>query len=270
MSAEKLILFTDLDGTLLDLDSYSYEPAAEALRLVRDRDVPLVFCSAKTRLEQEHYRHRLGIRDPFIVENGSAIFIPKDCFSFLFPYQKTAAGYRVIELGVSYRKIRAALEKVRTETSIDFQGYGDMSVEQVAAATGLDTEAAQRAMAREYDETFLLKCSEQEGKKLETALGREGIHCTHGGRFHHALGPNDKGMAIVLLTELYRKKFGQVRTAGIGDTVNDAPMLAAVDIPFLVQRPGGDWEKLDQPNLRKMPAVGPAGWSLAVRELLGS
>ena len=270
MSAEKLILFTDLDGSLLDLDSYSYEQAEEGLRLVRDRDVPLIFCSAKTRLEQEHYRDRLGIRDPFIVENGGAIFIPKDCFSFLFPYQKTVGGFRVIELGLPYRKIRATLEKVRAETSIDFQGYGDMSVDEVAAATGLDTEAAKRAMAREYDETFLLKCSEQDGKKLETALSREGIHCTYGGRFHHALGPNDKGMAVTLLTELYRRKFGEVRTVGIGDTVNDAPMLAAVDVPFLVQRPGGDWEKLDQPNLQKVPGVGPAGWSLAVRELLGS
>ncbi len=56
----KLVIFTDLDGTLLDRDTYSFEPALPALRLIRQKDIPLVLSSSKTRAEIEFYRERIG------------------------------------------------------------------------------------------------------------------------------------------------------------------------------------------------------------------
>ncbi len=46
---KKLIIFTDLDGTLLDLHTYSFEKSLPGLGLLRQKNVPLVFCSSKTR-----------------------------------------------------------------------------------------------------------------------------------------------------------------------------------------------------------------------------
>ena len=70
----KPVIFTDLDGTLLDRAGYSYAPAVPALERLRRNKIPLVFCSAKTRAEQEVYRKEIEIYDPFIVENGGAHF----------------------------------------------------------------------------------------------------------------------------------------------------------------------------------------------------
>lgn len=75
-----LIIFTDLDGTLLHPMTYSFEEAMPALKLCRERGIPLILCSSKTRAEIEVYRQRLKNEHPFIPENGGGIFIPKRIF----------------------------------------------------------------------------------------------------------------------------------------------------------------------------------------------
>ena len=65
----KTVIFTDLDGTLLDRKNYSYEAAVDSINYLKDHKIPVIFCSAKTRQEQEYYRQIMGMFHPFIVEN---------------------------------------------------------------------------------------------------------------------------------------------------------------------------------------------------------
>jgi len=64
------IFFTDLDGTLLDHDTYSFEKAHQALEILRKKNIPLVLCTSKTRTEIGFYRKILKNSHPFISENG--------------------------------------------------------------------------------------------------------------------------------------------------------------------------------------------------------
>lgn len=270
MRRENIIIFTDLDGTLLDPYTYSYQEAKEAMGLVKSKGIPLIFCSAKTKPEQEFYQDALKINDPFIVENGGAIFIRKDYFSFSFKSQKSFSGYNVIEIGIPYKEIRRILEQVRAETKIVVKGYGDMSVNEVALETGLDPEAARRAMQRQYGETIKLEVSEKEIKRFRKTLTRRGLKCTFGGKFYGLMGPNDKGKAVTILAELYRKERGPIRTIGIGDSLNDTSLFCAVDLPILVQKPGGVWEDINLPNLYRAKGIGPVGWNKVIMKLLQS
>jgi mannosyl-3-phosphoglycerate phosphatase len=79
---KKKIVFTDLDGTLLDYSTYSFQKALPALSALKQADIPLVICSSKTKTEIEYYRDRLENHHPFISENGGGIFIPMDYFDF--------------------------------------------------------------------------------------------------------------------------------------------------------------------------------------------
>lgn len=76
----RIIIITDLDGTLLHPKTYSFEKAMPALRLIKEMGIPLVFCSSKTRTEVEVWRQRLENSHPFISENGGGIFIPDGYF----------------------------------------------------------------------------------------------------------------------------------------------------------------------------------------------
>jgi predicted mannosyl-3-phosphoglycerate phosphatase (HAD superfamily) len=55
----KVVIFTDLDGALLDRETYSFEPALPALRFIKEKKIPLIFVSSKTRAEIEGYRKKL-------------------------------------------------------------------------------------------------------------------------------------------------------------------------------------------------------------------
>lgn len=264
----KPVIFTDLDGTLLDLETYTYDLALPSIEYLRSQEIPIVFCSVKTRAEQEVYRKELQIEDPFIVENGGAVFIPRGYFRFHFDYHKAEDGYLVIELGIPYHQIREVLAQIRDDTGVNFRGFGDMSTEEVASLTSLDLEAAQRAKAREYDETVNLEATAEELDRFFDAIKKTGLNYTSGSRYHDVTGPNDKGKATRILIELFNRKSGPIKTIAIGDSPNDLPLLLAVDIPVLVQKPGGTWEEIDIPHLHRVEGIGPQGWARAIEEII--
>lgn len=265
---EETIIFTDLDGTLLDKNTYSYQGAQPGLDIVIDRGIPLIFCSAKTRAEQDVYRTELGIHHPFIVENGGAIFIPKDYFPFSFAYDRRHEDLLIIELGMPYEEIRDILVHIRDETGCDFKGFGDMSVEEVSRVTGLSIDLARRAKQREYDETVKFYARDEEVALCLQKIGNVGLNYAHGGRFYNVMGENDKGKAVNIVSDLYRRLYGTIKTVGLGDSLNDLPMLSAVDVPILVQKTKDSWETIELPNLYRVDGVGPAGWQKAITKMI--
>jgi len=258
------IIFTDLDGTLLDHDTYSFADAAPALRLLSQKRYPLVICTSKTRAEIEAVREKIGNADPFISENGGAVFIPRGYFTV--PVGRDCGDYLVIELGTPYDHLRAALGDIRSKTGCAVIGFGDMSVEEVARDAGLDRASARLARMREYDEPFVVPdpaCVDRVLAEIE-ALG---LRSTWGGRYFHLTGDNDKGRAVSLLADLFREEYGTVTTVGLGDSKNDLPMLAAVDVAVLVQKPDGSYEETDR-EVVHADGVGPDGWNRAVIQIL--
>ena len=147
-----LIVFTDLDGSLLDGTTYSYEAATPALTALRELGIPLVLVSSKTRAEMEPLRERLGHHDPFIVENGGAVFVPHGLFDFPLERMRTRSPYQVIELGLPYHMLREVLKQIEHAVETPLQGFGDLSVEAIMQATELPYADAILAKQREYDE----------------------------------------------------------------------------------------------------------------------
>ena len=118
----KAIIFTDLDGTLLD-EEYSFAPAERALERIKQDGIPLVVVTSKTRAEVEHIRSRLKNTDPFITENGGGIFIPGSYFPFPVQGEKLD-GYTLIRLGTDYRELRQALVRIRASSGKAIKGFG--------------------------------------------------------------------------------------------------------------------------------------------------
>jgi mannosyl-3-phosphoglycerate phosphatase len=263
-----LVVFTDLDGTLLDNDTYSFRESLPGVNLLKKEGIPIVLCSSKTRAEQEALRRELDIQDPFVVENGGAVFINENYFQMTHPYSKIDNGYQVLELGQPYVRIREVLTKVRDETNLPLLGYGDLSVEELASITGLSPEAAKLAMKREYEETIVTELAKADVQRLKSALKPYDLTLTRGGRFLSVKGPTDKGRAVIALTKLYRREHDKLATVGIGDSWNDIPLLSSVHIPILVQRPGRKWERIGIAGIKKIDGVGPAGWTIAIKKLL--
>lgn len=248
------LVFTDLDGTLLDAESYAFDAAQMALKRLQAAAVPVIFCSAKTAAEQAPLRAALNVDDPYIVENGSAIIMPN--------------GARQV-LGIEAAEIHRRLDLIRQKTGLAFQSFHEVDNAQVAEVTGLAIEAARRAQSRDYSATVFTPFDPAQTKRFQDACRQHNLKAPSGGRFFTVTGYDaDKGKAVRLLCEGYAQKWGSVRSVGIGDSPNDAPLLSAVDEAFQVQRPEGTWKDMEVPGMQRIPAIGPAGWALVIERLL--
>jgi len=267
----KIIVFTDIDGTLLDSRTYSFEAARPALRLLSEKNIPLVLCSSKTRVEIEHYRKKLDNRHPFISENGGGIFMPNGYFMAaarsIQVESKDEGQYQIIRLGARYKTLRSALCGLREE-GFSVTGFGDMNALEIASITGLPVEEAEMAKQRDFDEPFLYDGPQDKLELLLTSIHARGFRHTQG-YFLHIMGDSDKGKALAILQEFYRTTYGKIISVAIGDSLNDLPMLMNADFPIIVQKADGTYDaRLNIPNLKKAGGIGPEGWSKAITALV--
>jgi mannosyl-3-phosphoglycerate phosphatase len=270
-----LVLFTDLDHCLpIQADSVMEQakPAFDALKALR---IPVVLISGKTRAEIEPLRERLHHEDPFIVENGAAVFVPQHTFGFPLERSRRRSPYDVIELGTPYAMLRDVLKQIEDAVNTPLRGFGDLSLDEIMRATGLSRQEALRAKLREYGEPFLMQGPASLIEEVRRQIAARGLRCAQGDRFFHLAGANDASRAADILLRAYRRKWhsaglaDEVETVAIGDSVNDLPLLSNVDRPVLLQKPDGSYDaNADRPGLIRAPGIGWDGWSDAVLDLL--
>jgi len=260
------VVITDLDGTLLDRDTYSWEAARPAIEKLRRLDIPVVFCTSKTRAEVEEWRAELGNHHPFIVENGGALYIPAGYFRCSHPFTRKTDGYEVFEFGEPYAVLVEALAAAAAETGSSIEGFSGLSAEQIAQRAGISVRQAALAKRREYDEAFTITHGDR--RALLRAIERRGKRWMHGGRFYHITGRHHKGLAVMLLLRLLDEIHGEVVSIGLGNSSNDAELLRAVDRPVIVRSRNSSRLAHIIPNGIPTQLAGPEGWNRAVLEMI--
>lgn len=281
------LIFTDLDDTLLDHESYSWAEAMPALDLCQERGVPVILATSKTRLEIEPLHASLSISAPFISENGGGIFFPLEiCADAPFgtspldlvclenkqevvPSEIGEKRFWKVSLGVNYNCLVENLREIRHELGWDIRGFSDMNLAEISRLTGLDEEGARLASKREFDEPFILNDEYEDMAPLLEVAERRGLEITSGGRFFHLKGQNDKGIAMDLVVSWYRKDYEKILTIALGDSPNDFGMLERSDFPVLIKSTKDfSWLKNDMPELTMTEEIGPKGWNTAVIHIL--
>jgi len=247
------LVATDLDGTLLDGETYDFAAARTAVEALRRAGIPLVLCSSKTRAEMAPLAVAIGAEGPLVVENGGAVVDP--------------AG-SVLVLGAERARLLAELPGLAREAGVRVRSFAEMSAGEVGALTGLPPDQAERALRREYDEPFVLEDASgldaDADARLESAARRRGLQVTRGGRFHHLTGPTDKGRA---LRAILRAAPADGDVVALGNAPNDLPLLLAATRPIVMPRRDGTLDRelvARLPGAERAPGPGPAGWSAAV------
>ena len=259
VNTRRLIVFTDLDGTLLDQNTHSYQASLPALRKLQALKMPVILCSSKTRAEVEPLWRELALEEPFIFENGGAICLTPDYFPFALDDARSDGNLNIIELGSRIGELRAGLAEAARRLHIRVRSFGDMNPKDIAELTGLTRQQAQAAAQREYDEPFLIDEPSRE-RMLATALRMKGFTVTRGERFFHLSRGSDKGKAARLLMELYRKDGATASPWGWAIRPSDLALLLAVDRPILIRNPDRSWDSTitqNIPGIRKTMSIGP-------------
>ncbi len=248
------IVFTDVDGTLLDFETYQCPPEIrEAIARLREAGVPVVAVTSKPAAEVETIREMTGIL-PLAIAEGGAVLADLETGGRFLPGGEREPLVRFLE------GLRSAGWPVR--------GISSMTAAELAERTGLPLESARFALQREASEPFLFDEDTDEGRRqaFVQLAEKAGYRVVRGGRLYHLLGPGvDKGVAIRMFLATVPGT-QELPTAGIGDAWNDLPMLAVVDHPFLL---GSRVPETDVPiPLTRIEQEGPAGFEEAVNRFL--
>ncbi len=258
---EHWLVISDMDGTLLNHHDYQVEAALPKLEQLEQSGIPVIFNTSKTFEELNDWVSLLNNKHPFIIENGSAIYIPENYFAEdILTKQdfnlKTESDYRIIITGTEILPIQNYLKTIKPE-AINFT---QCSLSQAIDITGLSEQEAKAAQARQFSVPLMFEDKTKQEAFSEKAK-QDGFGILKGGRFLHILGLCDKCSSMQVLKDLYERSFK--KTYGLivlGDSQNDIAMLQQADIPVVVNSPSSDSIELDHANKIYTHNEAPEGW----------
>ncbi|MCM2679260.1 HAD-IIB family hydrolase [Echinimonas agarilytica] len=265
------LIFTDLDGTLLDHYSYSFEAAKTTLAYCSEQRIPVIANTSKTCAELIHIRKEINNSCPFIVENGAAIYLPKK----LFP----TAPEGCIDDGAlwqfSFSKNRQhwvdLLHHLKPRFQSLYTSFSNISIEDISQLTGLNLKQAERASQRQFGEPVLWHGNREDKALFVEAIEQLGGHVLQGGRFLHVGGSANKGTAMQWLKNIYTQQSPEIafETIALGDSDNDIDMLESADHAVVIASPIHDPLALKRTkNTIFTQSFGPIGWAESLSELL--
>lgn len=260
MSLNQLVIFTDLDGCLLNKADYDWSASRPVLQELQRRAIPVVLNSSKTAAEMRQLAEEFGLTgSPFISENGGVIQ-----WNDLGDDGQNSPQV----LGVTRDEIQSVLTPLSDH--FHFRSFTDLQIDGVMAATGLDRERATLASDRQSTEPLLWDDSEDSIDRFRQAIEHAGLTLTQGGRFWHVTGRNSKGAAMQQVAHKFKERSvtGEVMCAGIGDSAIDQSMLDVADYPIGIPVAGTLNVTINPTTGIVATQEGSAGWAEAVSLLL--
>lgn len=300
---------TDLDGTLLDHHTYEWEAAIPAIERLQALSIPIIFNTSKTVEEALELQRRFSqkdilLNDPVVVENGSALYVPKSHTlmaivnatqtSVTLPVGLSAPKISIntvgeyqgcceIVFGVSRSVLVEWLHSYRETHGLKLEGYSDWTLQTIMNKTGLSQSDAKMSCAKQFSEPFIWSDTDDALERFIYAAEAQGFRVLKGGRFYHLQGATNKAQPLIwlralleahaekTLTALDGKKFKAMQFICLGDNHNDVDMLNMADFPVCIKSPVANYPQLNSAQAAyKTVGFGPKGWTEAIFNILDS
>ena len=207
----KIWIVSDVDGTLMD-HFYDLTPAKETITWLQRLGIPVILCTSKTKSEVKIIRDDLNLKDPYIVENGGAI------------YGENSDGkeWKII-LGKSYKILEEILNNLSNNINFKLRPLNTLSDDEATNLTGLQGDSLNLMRDRHWSMPFL-NPPDTFDEDLKRLCEIYDVDIFRGNRMSHLLSKNsNKGIAIKKL--LSKNKNLNVQIIGLGDSPNDLPLL---------------------------------------------
>lgn len=256
----KLVIFSDLDGCLLNKADYDWSSAQPVLEQLRRLAIPVVLNSSKTVAEMTELLDEFDLTGtPFISENGGVIH---------WGTSRADPSGNLQVTGTPRQEILSVLASLKA--NFQFRSFTDLGISGIIEHTGLPRRKAELAADRRSTEPLLWDDSPARIDAFRTALQAHQLTLTRGGRFWHVAGPVSKGSAMKIVAGHYQGRYApaSVTTAGIGDSPIDQSMLDVADCPIGIPAGGSLNVSVDTSRGIVAGCEGSAGWAEAVRRLL--
>ena len=256
----KVLIFTDLDGSLLDRETFKFDEIKDYLMELISKGIFIIPNTSKTEKEILQFNYELGSNLPFISENGSAINglellnsdLPK-------------------ELALSREK-DDLLNIFKNIVPINLQNkcrlLSEMDKKQQSLIFGLKDEKLKMALDRKYTIPFIFEGTKNQRNELSKIIRNEDLYLQEGGRVVNLTDKISKAKALQIFVRFLKKNNKNIKTIAVGDNYNDLDMLKTSDFPCLVFNVKFTLDQIPINDLITTNKPSPEGWADVIKMAL--
>jgi mannosyl-3-phosphoglycerate phosphatase family protein len=251
-TAHRLAVFTSVDSTLLDAQTFDAGPNRAAVRRLLAANVPVIPVSVMTFDELLPIAGDLGMRHAMVVEAGGAIA------------RWSGKAWEVEPCGPPAETLLDVVRDIEDRSGASLLVYSAMPEREAARLSGRTGEMLHASTHRRFSEPFVIETGDSEA--VRNAAAAIGFSVRKGRRFLHLCRACDQGEAFTRLRDELQCEL----TIALGSAVVDAEFLSQADIPIILPGPDGtpDAElRATVPHARIAPAAGPHGWAAAIDDV---
>lgn len=253
--ATKWLIFTDLDGTLLD-DRYDLRAAGEAMDSLHAHGCICVPASSKTNLEMIELNRYRKFPSPYVFENGAGLCWP--------------SASEPEQFGRDADEICDLLDHISAAHDFRYRTLRHLDATEVQAITGLSASASELAKQRSGSMPLLWEDSHQALESFSETLGFIGLQVVQGGRFYTVLDKScNKAIGMRKIAEHFMRPDDRPVLVSCGDAKNDLEMLALADIAVLFPNNDGNYFQFNHPVVHYAAVCGHEHWLETMQHILG-
>ena len=255
-----IIIFTDLDGSLLHRDNFKFDEIKEYINSLVDEGIIIIPNTSKTESEIDEFVKELGSELPFISENGSSIN-RLDLINNNFPNKIILSREKEELLEIFNLKVP---EKIKNKCLL----ISKLNKKKQEEIFGQKDDKLKNVLSRNYTLPLLFIGKKTEKNKLLKILNDNSLTLQDGGRVSNLCDRVNKVKSMNKVIKILKKTEDKIKTIAVGDNYNDLDMLKNSDIPCLVFN---DQFKLDQININNLEfsnKPSPEGWADVIKMAL--
>ena len=256
----KILIFTDLDGSLLHRDTFKFDEIKDYLKQLISKGIFIIPNTSKTEKEILEFNNELGSSLPYISENGSAIN-GLDLLNSNLPK----------ELILSREKdnlIKIFKESVPVNLQNKCKWLSEMDKKKQSLIFGLEDDKLKMALDRKYTIPFLFEGNKSERNELSKIVKNKGLALQEGGRVINLTDKVNKAKALQVFVRFFKKNNKNVKTIAVGDNYNDLDMLKNSEFPCLVFNDKFTLDEIPIKNLITTNKPSPEGWADVIKKAL--
>ena len=256
----KILIFTDLDGSLLHRDTFKFDEIKDYLKQLISKGIFIIPNTSKTEKEILEFNNELGSSLPYISENGSAIN-GLDLLNSNLPK----------ELILSREKdslIKIFRELVPVNLQNKCKWLSEMDKKKQSLIFGLEDDKLKMALDRKYTIPFLFEGNKSERNELSKIIKNKGLALQEGGRVINLTDKVNKAKALQVFVRFFKKNNKNVKTIAVGDNYNDLDMLKTSEFPCLVFNDKFTLDEIPIKNLITTNKPSPEGWADVIKKAL--
>ena len=256
----KVLIFTDLDGSLLHRDTFKFDEIKDYLMELISKGIYIIPNTSKTEKEILDFNSELGLSLPYISENGASIN-GLDLLNSELPKELILSREKDDILNIFKNIVPLNLQNKCNLLS-------EMNKINQSLIFGLEDKKLEMALDRKYTIPLIFKGSKNEKIELSKIIKNEGLYFQEGGRVINLTDRTNKAKALQVFVRFYKKYQKNVKTIAVGDNFNDLNMLKTSDFPCLVFNDQFTLDEIPIKNLIISNKPSPEGWADVIKMAL--